>query len=383
VLRRQIARPRFEHVDRALLSALARAVGRDRWSSFIVTPATILRWHRRLVAKRWTYPHRPGRPSIAAETRQLILRLAREKPTWGYRRIHRELTSSGITIAASTVWSTLKKCGIDPARGRSAESWTTFLRTQAAGIVATDFFCVDTVMLRRYYVLFFIELDTRCVHLAGVTTNPNRAWTAQAARNFTMATHRRIRFLIHEGPPNSPARSMTYSAVTASRSFAPRPTHQSRTRSRDAGSAPSVASSATGPSSGTNDTSNNCCATTSSTTTRTGHTRALGQRAPNCREVVEYRPSRPIRRHSTCHGLINEYHAVCTPSTTANQMRRRRRRRVRSPDTVPSETSRTPIASTIAFPAPIPSVTSVWNADRKHDPRFRHPHALKASGSSP
>jgi transposase InsO family protein len=199
VLQRQIARPRFEPDDRALLSGLARAVGRDRSSNFLVTPATLLRWHRRLVVKRWTYPHRPGRPSTAAETRQLILRLARENPTWGYRRIHGELTAVGITIAASTVWATLKKCGIDPAPHRSAESWTTFLRSQASRIVASDFFCVDTIVLRRYYVLFFLELHTRRVHLSGVTTNPNRAWTAQAARNFTMATHRRIRFLIHDG----------------------------------------------------------------------------------------------------------------------------------------------------------------------------------------
>jgi hypothetical protein len=186
VLRRQIARPRFEPDDRAILTALARAVGRDRWSNFIVTPATILRWHRQLVARRWTYPHRPCRPSTAAETRALILRLARENPTWGYRRIQGELTGLGITIAASTVWATLNKHRIDPAPGRRAESWTTFLRSQASGIVASDFFCVDTLMLRRYYVLFFIELDTRRVHLAGTTTNPNRAWTAQAARNLTM-----------------------------------------------------------------------------------------------------------------------------------------------------------------------------------------------------
>ena len=99
VLRRQIARPRFEPDDRAFLSALARAVGRDRWSSFIVTPKTLVRWHQRLVAKRWTHPHRPGRPSTAEQTRRLIVRLARENPTWGYRRTHGELVGMGITIA--------------------------------------------------------------------------------------------------------------------------------------------------------------------------------------------------------------------------------------------------------------------------------------------
>jgi putative transposase len=145
---------------------------RDRWTIFLAKPDTILSWHRRLVANHWTYPHRTGRPSTAVETRVTIIRLARENPGWGYRRIHGELARLAITIAASTVWATLKKAGIDPAPGRMAESWTTFLRAQAAGIVACDFFTIDTVMLRRYYALFFIELDTRRVHLAGITTNP-------------------------------------------------------------------------------------------------------------------------------------------------------------------------------------------------------------------
>jgi putative transposase len=172
VLRRQVPRPRFEPSDRAILAAFARLVDRDRWSIFLVKPDTILGWHRRLVAHHWTYPHRPGRPSAAVETRLTIVRLARENPGWGYRRIHGELARLGITIAASTVWVTLKNAGIEPAPNQSSESWTTFLRAQAAGIVACDFFCVDMVMLRRYYVLFFIELDTRRVHLAGITTNP-------------------------------------------------------------------------------------------------------------------------------------------------------------------------------------------------------------------
>jgi len=103
------------------------------------------------------------------ETRKLVLRLARENPTWGYRRIHGELARLGVTIAASTVWTILKTAGVDPAPGRNSESWTTFLQAQAAAIVACDFFTVDTVLLRRYYVLFFIELQTRRVHLAGIT----------------------------------------------------------------------------------------------------------------------------------------------------------------------------------------------------------------------
>src|SRR5207253_2825428 len=165
-LQRQRSRPRFEPDDRAILTALARVLGRDRWSIFLVKPDTLLRWHRRLVANSWTYPHRPGRPSTAVETRRIIIRLARENPAWGYRRIHGELARLGITIAASTIWTILKTAGIDPAPGRTSESWTTFLRSQAAGIVACDFFCIGTVVLRRSYVLFFIELETRRVHLA-------------------------------------------------------------------------------------------------------------------------------------------------------------------------------------------------------------------------
>jgi putative transposase len=199
VLQRQVPRPRFEVRDRVLLAAFARVLDRDRWSIFLVRPDTLLGWHRRLVASHWTYPHRPGRPSTAVETRQTMIRLARENPGWGYRRIHGELARLGITIVASTVWTTLKKAGIDPAPGRTAESWTTFLRAQAAGIVACDFFTIDTVMLRRYYVLFFIEPDTRRVHLAGITANPTCAWTTQAARNLMMGYERTIRFLIRDG----------------------------------------------------------------------------------------------------------------------------------------------------------------------------------------
>ncbi len=281
VLHRQVPRPRFEPADRALLTALARVVGRDRWSSFLVRPDTILGWHRRLVANHWIYPHRPGRPSTAAETRRMIIRLARENPTWGYRRIHGELARLGITIAASTVWAILKKAGIDPAPGRSSESWTTFLRAQAAGIVACDFFTVDTVILRRYYVLFFIELETRRVHLAGVTKNPTGAWTTQAARNFTMRYDRTIRFLIRDGAGQFVAGfDEVFRSDGATIIRTPRPTPRSRMRTRNAGSEPCAASSSTAPSSGIAGSSNGSCASTSSTTTRTDPTAASANAHP-------------------------------------------------------------------------------------------------------
>jgi hypothetical protein len=173
VLRRQIVRPCFEPDDRAVLAALARVLGRDRWSIFMVKPDTILGWHRRLVANHWTYPHQVGRPSTAVETRRTIIRLASENPMWGYRRVHGELARLGITIAASTVWAILKKAGIDPAPMRASESWTTFLHAQAAGIVSCDFFTVDTVLLRRYYVLFSSQLTrAACTSRASRPTRP-------------------------------------------------------------------------------------------------------------------------------------------------------------------------------------------------------------------
>jgi len=150
-----------------------------------VRPETIRRWHRSLLARRWTFPHRPpGRPATGADLRALIVRLARENPGWGYRRIQGELARLGVRIAASTVWSIVQQSGIEPAPRRSSETWREFLRAQASGIVACDFFTVDTVLFRRLYALVFIELSTRQVYLAGITANPTGEWAAQQARNI-------------------------------------------------------------------------------------------------------------------------------------------------------------------------------------------------------
>jgi putative transposase len=187
VLRRQAPRPRLEPADRALLAAISRALPRSRWSCFFVTPETLLRWHRRLVAGVWTYPNRgPGRPPLDNDTQQLIVRLARENPCWGYQRIRGELRRLGIQVSASGIRVTLRRHGLDPAPRPSTTSWRAFLRQQAAGIVACDFFTIDTIWLRRLYVLFFIELDTRRVHVAGVTANPDGGWVAQQARNLLL-----------------------------------------------------------------------------------------------------------------------------------------------------------------------------------------------------
>jgi putative transposase len=170
VLGRQVPRPRLEPADRALLAAISRVLPRSRWSCFLVKPETLLCWHRRLVAGAWTYPHhQPGRPPLAREVEQLIVRLARENPRWGDQRIKGELVGLGIQVSATTIRVMLHRHGLDPAPRRTTTTWRALLRRQAAGIIACDFFTVDTVWLRRLYVLFFIEHDTRVVHLAGVT----------------------------------------------------------------------------------------------------------------------------------------------------------------------------------------------------------------------
>jgi putative transposase len=201
VLRRQTPRPRLERADRALLAAVSRVLPRARWSCFFVQPQTLLRWHRRLVAGAWTYPQREsGRPPLDQELQQLIVRLARENPRWGYQRIKGELQRLGVHVSATAIRTTLRRHGLDPAP-RPTTTWRAFLRQQAASIVACDFLTVDTIWLRRLYVLFFIELDTRRVHLAGVTANPTGGWVTQQARNLLLVLDergRRVRFLIRD-----------------------------------------------------------------------------------------------------------------------------------------------------------------------------------------
>jgi putative transposase len=201
VLRRQVVRPALLPSDRALLAGLGRLLDRRRRGRFFVQPETLLRWHRDLVRRRWTYAHRPGRPSIPAGTVSITLRLARENPTWGYRRIQGELARMGVVLAPSSVWAILRRNGIDPSPMRSGPTWAHFLRSQASSMLACDFFSVDTVLLKRLYVLFFIELDTRRVHVTGVTAHPTGSWVVQQARNLAMALDDRIhpvKFLIRD-----------------------------------------------------------------------------------------------------------------------------------------------------------------------------------------
>jgi transposase len=202
VLRRQVTRPRFTWSDRALVALLAGLVPRELWGSFLVTPQTVLGWHRSLVRRRWTFPHRrPGRPALPKETMELVCRLARENPRWGYLRIVGELKKLGVTVSNTSVPTVLRRHGLPPAPRRAGPTWSEFLSAQAKGIVATDFFHVDTVLLRRYYVLFVIELERRVAHVLGATTNPNGPWVTQVARNFAADlddTGQRFRFLIRD-----------------------------------------------------------------------------------------------------------------------------------------------------------------------------------------
>src|SRR5690349_1578211 len=189
VLQRQVKTPRLSWADRAVLAALARLVpsGQLRQLRLIISPGTLLRWHAHLVRRCWTYPRRaPGRPRAASAMRALILEMARDNPGWGYRRIHGELAGLGYKLAPSTVRRILKDAGTDPGPRRSGQSWRAFLDAQAKTILAADFFHVDTVLLRRLYVLFFIEHGTRRVHLAGITANPTGEWVTQQARNLLM-----------------------------------------------------------------------------------------------------------------------------------------------------------------------------------------------------
>jgi putative transposase len=150
VLRRQVARPRLSWADRAVIAGLARLLPKALRGHLFITPGILLRWHADLVKRRWTYKRRgPGRPPTRPSVRELVLRMAAENPTWGYRRIAGELAGLGRPVGASTVWAILKKAGIDPAPRRSGPTWAQFLRSQASGIIAVDLFHVDTVLLRR------------------------------------------------------------------------------------------------------------------------------------------------------------------------------------------------------------------------------------------
>jgi len=187
VLSRKVGRPKLRRIDKAFLAACSRVLPRHRWGSFIVAPSTLLRWHRDLVRRKWTYKQkRLGRPPIDPALSALICRMARENPRWGYMRIKGECRKLGMSVAATTVKKVLRAAGLEPAPRRDGPSRGEFLRGQAHGIWACDFFTIETAFLRTLYVLFFIEVGTRRLHFTSSTRNPSGEFVAQQARNLAM-----------------------------------------------------------------------------------------------------------------------------------------------------------------------------------------------------
>jgi transposase len=208
--RRQPCRPKLNWADRALLATLLGVIPRARRHGLrlLVTPDTIVRWHREIVRRRWaarSIRRRTGRPATRRNVRALVLRLARENPEWGYRRIHGELAGLGVKIAASTVWEIFKKAGIDPAPRRSVPAWPQFLRSQAEAILACDFFTADLLDGTQAYVLAVIEHATRRIRILGITLHPTGEWSAQQARNLVMdlgEQAHRVKFMIRDRGSN-------------------------------------------------------------------------------------------------------------------------------------------------------------------------------------
>ena len=218
--RRQPCRPKLNWADKALLAILLGVIPKTRRHGLrlLVTPDTMLRWHRDFVRRRWadrSMRGKTGHPATRKNIKTLVLRLARENPGWGYRRIHGELAGLGVKIAASTVWEILKKAGIHPAPHRSVPTWPQFLRSQAEAILACDFFTAGLLDGTQAYVLAVIEHATRRICILGVTLHPTGEWTAQQARNLMMdlgEQGHRVKFMIRDRGPDYTA---AFNAVLA------------------------------------------------------------------------------------------------------------------------------------------------------------------------
>jgi putative transposase len=208
VLRRTAPRPRWRTADRLILAALGRTLSAG--ALLLVQPATVLGWHRALVHRRWAAFGRrrgPGRPKVPAECRELVLTLARENPLWGYERIRGELLKLGHRVSSTSIRNLLRRHRIPPAPRRAGLTWRRFLHAHGRAILACDYFTVDTVLLKRLYVLFFLELASRRILFTACSDHPGRAWAAQQARNLAWQLQEaevRPRFLIHDRDSNFP-----------------------------------------------------------------------------------------------------------------------------------------------------------------------------------
>lgn len=192
VLERQIKRVHWTAGDRMIMAALRRHLTQSAWAGLLVRPETVLGWHRALVRRKWaSYRCRPrrGRPPISRECRDLITRMAKENPGWGYFRIRGEMLKVGQKVGATTIRSVLVAAGIPPSGRRAGMTWKQFLAAHAQTLVATDFFSIDTIFFKRLYVLIYVHLATRRVLLASCTSEPNEAWVAQQARNLAWRLH--------------------------------------------------------------------------------------------------------------------------------------------------------------------------------------------------
>ena len=290
VLRRQVGRPRLRRRDRLFLAAVSRALPRPRWSAFLVSPQTLLRWHRELVRRKWTYSRRSlgGRPPIAEEVRDLILRMGRENPRWGCLRIKGELAKLGITVSATAIRTLLRREGLGPAPRRGAPTWAEFLRNQATGILGADFFTVETAWLRTLYVFFVLEVHTRRVHMAGATRHPHSAWVTQQTRNlsFDLTGRGPFRLLIRDRDSKYTGASIRSSRPMVRGSSSPRSGRRERTPSPSVGCELSGGSAWTGRSYSVGVTLNTFSASMSLTTTRAGRTAASASERLTRRRIL-------------------------------------------------------------------------------------------------